>query len=179
MEEIWADATHIPFTGAESGTYAGGAFRGVLHTTEAKYYHPSATDYYGHKNPPHFTLVVESGQPRMYQHYPITRSARALENPLGGVETNRRSAIQIEIAWTAATIGELPDGMVAKLKSWMRWVEQEAGVKLRAPKFHGSEAYGSGSVSRMSSADWNAFDGWCRHPHVPENNHWHPGLIDN
>ena len=53
----------------------------------------------------------------MFQHYSIKVAARALANPPGGVETNRRSAIQVEIAWTAADIASLPAGMIAKLRA--------------------------------------------------------------
>jgi len=114
----------------------------------------------------------------MFQHYSIKVAARALANPPGGVETNRRSAIQVEIAWTAADIASLPAGMIAKHKKWMRWVEQQTGVQQHAPKFFGEEAFGHSGPARLSAEEWNAFDGWCGHQHVPENEHWDPGKID-
>jgi hypothetical protein len=179
MEPMWSEAQSLIFQGASGGSYTGGPFRGVLHTTQSRDYHPSTTEYYGHLNPPHFTLALKNGAAVMYQHYSIKVASRALANPPGGVETNRRSAIQIEIAWTAEKIDELPDVMVEKLKSWMRWVELQTGAVRKAPKFFGSaQAYGTGSSTRMSGMEWDAFDGWCGHQHVPENSHWDPGVID-
>lgn len=178
MESTWSEAEQIPFIGAAGGSYTGGPFRGVLHTTESRDYTPSTTTYYGHSNPPHFTLAMTSDKAVIYQHYSINVAARALANPPGGVQTNRQSSIQIEIAWTAKDIGHLPDIMVAKLKRWMRWVEAQTGIKQVAPKFFGSEAYGHGSAARMSAEEWNSFNDWCGHQHVPENDHWDPGKID-
>jgi hypothetical protein len=179
MEQYWSKAVRLDFTGAAPGSYIPGApYRGVLHTAEAKSYAPSATSYFGHANPPHFTLAQHEGAARMWQHYPITVSARALANPPGGVETNRQGAIQIEICWKAAEIAQLPEPMVAVLKDWMRWVEAQAGVRRHSPAFLDDTAYGSGSPARMPAAAWNSFDGWCGHQHVPENDHWDPGKID-
>ncbi len=179
MDAWWSEATKLEFASQNGGAYTGGPFRGVIHTTEVKSYTPSKTSYYGHHDPPHFTLVLEKSDARFYQHFPITAAARALENRAGGVETNRRSAIQIEIAWKAAEIGKLPEAMVERLWDWMRWVETQAGVKgWNYRKFCGSEASGLKSNARMTADEWNAFDGWCGHQHVPENAHWDPGKLD-
>lgn len=179
MDAWWSEAVKLPFAFQSGGTYTGGPFRGVLHTTEVKSYTPSTTSYYGHHNPPHFTIAMMGSDAKIYQHYPITVAARALENRAGGVETNRRSAIQIEIAWTAADIANLPFAIVMRLWDWMRWVETQTGVKQWVhPTFRGQEASGLHSQFRMSHSDWNSFDGWCGHQHVPENTHWDPGKID-
>ena len=178
METTWAGATQLPFEGAPSGTYVeGGPFRGVLHTTQSKSYSPSKTSYYGKTFAPHFTLATVDGVLTMYQHYPIDRSARALEHK-GSIQTNRRSAIQIEIAWRAEEIAALPNDYVAKLRDWMRWVEAQTGVKRTAPVFLGEEASGEHSPSRMTGDQWHDFNGWCGHQHVPENEHWDPGPVD-
>ena len=130
MDAWWPDAKKLEFAYQNGGSYNGGPFRGVIHTTEFKTYTPSTTDYYGKFDPPHFTMVMEgSGDVRFYQHFPSRSPRRALENRKGGVETNRRSAIQIEVAWKAAEIGDLPEAMVERLWDWMRWVETQTGVK--------------------------------------------------
>ncbi|HZW32746.1 MAG TPA: hypothetical protein VFF52_18680 [Isosphaeraceae bacterium] len=180
MNAWWSEATKIPFAFSHGGSYNGGPFRGVIHTTEVKSYTPSTTSYYGHHNPPHFTMVLgHSDQVTFYQHFPITAAARALENRPGGVETNRRSAIQIEIAWKAAQIDQLPEAMVERLWDWMRWVESETGVDSSVYRqFFGPEAAGLHGVARMTFDEWNAFNGWCGHQHVPENVHWDPGKLD-
>jgi hypothetical protein len=177
MDTMWNGATQLPFHGASPGTYVSGPFRGVLHTTEVKAYEPSQATYYGKTFAPHFTLATVHGAVVMYQHYPIDRSARALEHK-GNIQTNRQSAIQIEIAWTAEDIATLPPEYTAKLREWMRWVESQTGVTRTAPKFFGNEAFGVDSPSRMTAEEWKSFDGWCGHQHVPQNKHWDPGLID-
>ena len=69
MDAFWPKATQLPFTGASAGSYIAGApFRGVLHTTESKDYAPSATSYYGHTDPPHFTLALTDGAARCADH---------------------------------------------------------------------------------------------------------------
>jgi hypothetical protein len=180
MDNWWSEATTLPFASQNGGAYTGGPFRGVIHTTESKSYTPSTTSYYGHHNPPHFTLVMGKWEKTtFYQHFPINVAARALENRAGGVETNRRSAIQIEIAWKAAEIDKLPEAMVERLWDWMRWVETQTGVKSWVyAKFFGIEAKGLNSVARMTGDEWYDFDGWCGHQHVPENEHWDPDKLD-
>lgn len=179
MEAWWSQATKLEFASQNGGAYSGGPFRGVIHTTEITTYKPSKKDYFGHFDPPHFTLVMEGSDARFYQHFPITVAARALENRAGGVETNRRSAIQIELVWKAAEIDKLPQAMVERLWDWMRWVETQAGVKgSRYAEFKGIEAKGLKGTARMTHDEWNAFDGWCGHQHVPENEHWDPGKLD-
>lgn len=179
MDAWWSEATQLQFASQNGGNYTGGPFRGVIHTTETKKYTPSTKTYYGHHNPPHFTVVSgSSDEVTFYQHFPITVAAR-LENHKGGVQTNRRSAIQIEIAWKAKEIDQLPFAMVMRLWDWMRWVETQTDIKrwIR-PTFQGSSAYGQNSSARMSDAEWNDFNGWCGHQHVPENSHWDPGKLD-
>jgi hypothetical protein len=181
MESLYPKARVILFKGSSGGAYLGGPFRGVLHTTQSKSYNPSTTEYYGHSNPPHFTLVRKGSAAVVYQHYSIKVASRALRNPYSGaddVQTNRRSAIQIEIAWLAEEITKFPDFMLVALRELMHWISSEAAIKKIAPPFLGKDAYGSGSASRMSSDEWNAFNGWCGHQHVPENDHWDPGPID-
>ena len=59
MNAWWSEATKLPFASQNGGSYNGGPFRGVIHTTESKSYTPSTTDYYGKFDPPHFTMVME------------------------------------------------------------------------------------------------------------------------
>ncbi len=129
MDPWWSEATNLQFATQDGGAYVGGPFRGVIHTTEFKTYTPSTTSYYGHHNPPHFTLAMERQEARFYQHFPITVAARALEHNAGTAQTNQQSAIQIELAWKAAEIADLPEAMLERLWDWMRWAETQAGIK--------------------------------------------------
>ena len=176
---VYQGGTFIPFISAQSPAFVVGApMRGVLHTTESTDYEPSATTYYGHNNPPHFTIERKANGAQVYQHFSINNGSRALANAPGGVETNRQGAIQIELAWKANKIEDLSVGFKDELRRLMRWIEAQTGIQTIAPPFFGSEAYGSGSISRMSHAKWNIYHGWCGHQHVPENIHWDPGPID-
>ena len=180
MDAWWSEATKLEFATQNGGAYVGGPFRGVIHTTEDKTYTPSTTSYYGHHNPPHFTLVMDGQKARFYQHFPITVAARALEHNAGTVDTNQRSAIQIEIAWTAAEIADLPEAMIERLWDWMRWSELQTGIKSSQYSQFVGEVEGKGyhSSSRMSNDEWIAYNGWCGHQHVPGNKHWDPGKLD-
>lgn len=178
MESYYPGATPIIFQGSTGGTYVDAPFRGVIHTTQSVDYNPSTTSYYGHSNPPHFTVARKSGVARVYQHYSIRVAARALANLDGGVQTNRQCAIQIEIAWRAENIEALPQIMKDELRNLIRWISAEADIQREAPEFVGDEAYGNGAGTRMSAQEWNAYNGWCGHQHVPENEHWDPGPID-
>lgn len=182
MTPLYPGAIQIPFQGSSGGSYlAGVPFRGVLHTAESKDYLPSTTGYFGHHNPPHFTVVRKSGNTKVYQHYSINVASRALANPtmpVDDVQTNRMAAIQIEICWYAAQIEALHPDIKDALRALMRWIEGETGIQRVHPTFYGDEAYGEGSLARMSTQAWTQFNGWCGHQHVPENKHWDPGEID-
>lgn len=173
LNTFYPSATRILFNGADGGAYTAGPFRGILHTTETERFNPSTNQYYGHKNPPHFTLHDGT----IYQHFPIDRAARALANPAGGVQTNRRSAIQIEIAWGAARIADMPEKNWVALREWMRWVESACDIQPICPLFGDSREYGFKNSLELSPEEWKAFNGWCGHQHVPENAHWDPGAI--
>jgi hypothetical protein len=179
--EVWYHAAERNPAVKTGGSFVDGVpFRGVLHTTESKSFAPSSTDYGGwHKSYPHFTLVERSGGVTMYQHIPIDTAARALRNARGGVQTNRARAIQIEIVGRAAESAQMPEAKLDALSRWMRWVEEQTGVRRKAPlEFRGGEAYGLQGAGRMSNQDWLVFDSWCGHQHVPENTHWDPGKIN-
>jgi len=100
-------------------------------------------------------------------------AARALANPSGGVETNRDSAIQIEVVAFAGrpkNIATLKN--VAKL---CRWIEATHGVPKVWP--NGFPRVGSrdpGGHNRNPS-NWNGKGGHYGHSQVPENTHWDPG----
>ena len=122
--ELWCPfAVKLPFTGPTGGSMSS-AYppRGVLHTTESRNFYPQTNAYYGHQNPPHFT--VYKGKP--YQHYPMNVAARALQNQSGGEQTNRAMAYQIEWVWNAKDINDIPDSYTKGLARLMRWIEERA-----------------------------------------------------
>jgi hypothetical protein len=177
---IYSNATVIIFTAASSPSFdLSYPFRGVIHTTQSVDYSPSANNYYGGTDAPHFTVVRKSSGVKVFQHFSTNNGSRALFNEDSGVQTNRGGAIQIEIAWRAENILALPVPMKDALRDLIDWISATKNIqKIAPPFFPESEAYGTGATSRMSFQTWKAFNGWCGHQHVPENIHWDPGLID-
>lgn len=173
MSDWYPHAIRVP-ANRSSGAYADGyPWRGVIHTTESDTYTPSAANYFGHSNYPHFTVDGNN----VYQHVPLDRYAFALANASGGVETNRARAVQIEVVARAAK-PDWPDATVNSLRQAMRWIEAQTGITHDHPRFVGYPAsYGVAADQRMSVAKWRAFNGWCGHQHVPENSHGDPGAI--
>ena len=171
----YSQAEWRPFP--SSGRYTGGPKRLVLHTTEG-YSITGAEAAYRAKNvAPHFTLDPRD---RVWvQHVDTAVAASAMANKSGGVQTNRRSAIQVEIVGFAGQTQHLADGdlgWIGKVLFAICWAE---GIPMHVhPPFVGTEAGTIASASapqRMSFAKWDSFHGVCGHQHVPENHHWDPG----
>jgi hypothetical protein len=120
------------------------------------------------------------------QHFPFNRTARAVLNKSGGVETNNstQGVIQIELNGTCGWSEGMkpnwadPEQMkkVAKpLIDFLVFCKTELGIQLVAPyNFYPYNGHGH----RMSYHEWLSFKGICGHQHVPENSHVDPGLID-
>jgi len=155
----------------DAGSHVAGPYRGVLHTTEGSSYAGARSAYVRYNVAPHFTIGTQG----LWQHMPIDRAARALAHPQGTVETNRHSAVQIEVIWFAKD-SIWVDQLVVAVRDLMIWIEQQTGIQPSAPQFLGSAAYGAHSPTRMSDDAWRAFNGWCGHQHVPHNDHWDPGI---
>lgn len=169
MELWWPKAKRDAFK--DGGTFTGGPFRGVLHTTEGSSYAGARSVYAKSSVAPHFTIGLEGA----WQHVPLNRASRALPNLAGGVETNRQSAVQVEVVHRA---GEpWPDELVPRVRELMEWVEAQTGVQPWAPPFLGSQAYGLKGLARMTTSSWLTFPAWCGHQHVPESSHWDPGPV--
>ncbi len=170
---MWYPQADRTVPGNNAGDFLTGPRRGVLHTTEGG----SATGAFGayrtHNSWPHFT-VGQGG--KVYQHVSLDKAARSLQNQSGGVETNRQGAIQIEVVGYASK-PNWPLAQVGAMILLMRWIEATAGVKPVAPVFGDSKQYGLRNPLEFTPSEWNAFNGWCGHQHVPENSHWDPGAI--
>jgi hypothetical protein len=158
--------------------------RGVLHTTEGR----SWPDYSGWTHEPHLTVMPLPGEGILvHQHLPLERSAYALKNPAGGVQTNRARAVQIELIGTCDTSDrtmyqwvEADDVVLAEL--WRRVivpVSASMGIfsssSVRWEPYPGS--YGLRNPNRLSPGEWTSYNAWCGHAHVPENEHGDPGAF--
>lgn len=158
------DATKVPY--ASAGPFVVGNPKLVWHTTEGS----SLPTYSG--SAPHFTLDPKSG--KLWQHIPITQAAKALMHPAGTVETNRASAIQVELIGFASQTQNWSEQEYTRVASLARWIEANAGVRRACGvKFTGSSV----KPNRMTPTVWLAYNGHCGHQHVPNNDHWDPGAF--
>ncbi len=158
----------------DAGAFVAGPPRGVLHTTEGSSFAGARSAYATNDSWPHFTVSFEGGVFTAHQHLSVSVAARSLEHRPGTVETNKHSAIQIEIVGMAAGAPNFPASYLDGLACIMRWIETNAGVaRSCAVNF-----VAPGAETRMTDAQWPAYAGWCGHQHVPHNAHEDPGAID-
>lgn len=152
----------------------------VLHTTEGGSVAGAESAMRARGVPSHLTYDPTSRV--LHQHVRLDRSAMALANKRGGVQTNRRKqVIQVEIVGYAGKTHEMPEWWYRNIvDDVIRPLQQMFSVPVVAPEFlgamHGTIATAS-ARQRMSYAEWNAYTGFCGHQHVPENHHWDPGFF--
>jgi hypothetical protein len=166
----------------------------ILHSTEG-FGWPS---YGGGQSAPHMTIMPDFKNKKVIvrQHLAGNKSARALVNRSGGVETNTANVFQIEMVGTcdpnihkkyASTehiyMPEAPQWFIDGVADVIRWLDKQY------PKFQIADGAPRGWVGpeksparesapqRMSAAEWNKFYGIAGHQHVPENAHWDPGAF--
>lgn len=165
--------------GQSGGTYTSGPFKVVLHTTETR----TVPGYQSGAVAPHLTFAPASRQ--WYQHTELTTAARALRNEAGGAQTNRDSALQVEIVCysakaTAEQVGGLWVGNLTKealddVRALIEWT----GVPLEWPGHQALSYAEANKVGfRLTQAEWDKYAGVVGHQHVPENDHWDPGALD-
>jgi len=156
----------------------------VIHTTETSGL-PSYKDGY---TAPHLTYDPEFGN--FYQHTDLNVAARALTNPPGGVQTNRQSALQLEIICysnkriadqtkSRLWVGDLTDKNYADLEDFVDFCVKNYRVK---PVWPGKQAFSYSQANapgfRMTGAQWVSYSGVCGHQHIPEQTHWDPGALN-
>lgn len=174
------DVERVPWN-RDGGSYVGGPWRLIVHRTEGHTVDASIATYRARGVWPHFTADIRPGQQRLVQHGPLNIAASATKNLPGGVETNRRQAVQIEVVgftdrpypgedwrWLGRQLAPCfaPGGIKAESTS-RPWVDASDGFVARPD-----------APQRMTYAEWDAFNGVCGHQHVPENDHYDPGKID-
>ena len=165
----------------DGGSHVAGPWRLVIHRTEGWDVDASIGTYRQRGVWPHFTADIRPGQFRLVQHGPLNVAASAMKNLPGGVETNRRQAIQIEVVgftdrpfgdenwqWLGAQLAPIFAGGEIKAESTTRaWVDASDGFIARPD-----------APQRMTYLEWDTFNAICGHQHVPENDHYDPGKID-
>jgi hypothetical protein len=165
----------------------------LLHTTEGT----TLVDYSKGAEAPNITARPNFAKKRLdwFQHYAFDRSARALVNKAGGVETNTEDVVQVELigtcdpahrkTWGKLQAGvhyifwpEAPDWALDDLADFLAWQNVKNGVPLTTPKdwLPYPSSYGNSRV-RMTFAEWRTAKGVLGHMHPPENVHGDPGNI--
>lgn len=164
-------AVSKPFDGSP-GDYAGGhPFKIVHHTTEGTSAGSAFATYRMTKNIPHFTVDAMT----IYQHVDTDKAVSALRHPSGTTETNRSSAVQIElVGFAGRSKSEAALGNVARL---CRWIETTHDVPMiwpsgfpNPPTVDGTDPGGH----NRNQDNWDNKGGHYGHSHVPNNVHWDP-----
>jgi hypothetical protein len=188
MATTWRDTCTRHILGGDAGPFSGGPTKIVLHSTETGLGIPG---YQGGSVAPHETWVWQPKEGRFakYQHVSHARSAMAMKNLSGGVQTNRDGAHQVEIAGScdrgfAAKYGYpyLPgmgDDFLTALGKEVRQLAADVDCKLEAIRdwVDYPKSYGRGP-SRMTLSEWDNFAGICGHQHAAENDHGDPGSLN-
>lgn len=163
-----------PISGS-SGPHVGGPFKIVHHTTEGSSAQGAMQAFAEHRSDPHFTVDATT----IFQHIDTAEGARALRNDPGGVQTNRDSAVQIELVGFA----HLPKDHAAltNLARLCRWIEATHSVPkvwpsgFPRPAKNGKDPGGH----NRDAATWDTKSGHYGHCHVPENTHWDPAYTQD
>lgn len=159
-----------PISGS-CGPHLGGPYKIVHHTTEGSTAEGAMQAFLQHRSDPHFTVDAD----HIYQHVDTAEGARALRNEAGGVQTNRDSAVQIELVGFAHLPKE--PRALTQLARLCRWIETTHGVPsvwpagLPRPARNGRDP--GGHV--RDPQKWDSQGGHYGHSQVPENTHWDPG----
>lgn len=155
-------------------SYTGEPFRIVHHVTDGSTYGGARSAYVANRSEPHFTVDATT----IYQHIDTGLAARSLKNAAGGVQTNRASAVQIEVVgFSGKPKNEATLRNVARL---CRWIEKTHGVPrmwpngVPKPPRDGRDPGGH----NRNAQTWRIKGGHYGHCHVPENDHWDPGYTD-
>ncbi len=162
-------ATQRPISGS-AGSFTGGPFKIVHHTTEGSSAQGAFDAFTKHRSDPHFTV----DRTTIFQHIDTDVAARALRNAAGGVETNRDSAVQIEVVgFAGASKNAQTLRNVARL---CRWIEAKHGVPSVWPSGPPRPARNGGDPGghNRDIANWDKKGGHYGHSQVPENVHWDP-----
>lgn len=151
------------------GPWTVGEKAGCLHTTEGSTFAGADAALKSARSQPHF-LVGPGGEIKQYR--PIGDAATTLRNAPGGVETNRKRLVQIEVVGFASK-PDWPEAQKQAVARVMAFCARHGVPLVSNVRF--TDARG---VRRLNGQQWLDARGWLGHQHVPENDHWDPGAVD-
>lgn len=150
---------------------------GVGHTTEGSF--ESALAVFREHYAPNFMVGRDgAGRVRILQFVPVGFMAEALQNHVGGGETNRWARAQIELVASSSLQPWTPGPEVLKaFAGLLRELKTVAGIPLERPFPDTLPAgvWATETNSRRQSGKWGSVPGWFNHLEVPENDHWDMG----
>lgn len=151
-------------------SYVGGPFKIVHHTTESSSESGSVGELHWKHVESHF--VVDDT--RIIQLLDTDKAARALRNEWGGVQTNRDSAIQIELVGFAGK--PKSKASLANVRRLCRWLEDHHGIPRVWPNGYPNPPKNGKDPGHhnRNAHNWDTMGGHYGHSQVPENIHWDP-----
>jgi hypothetical protein len=163
-----------PFDGSPGAYVDGHPFKVVHHTTEGPSAEAAFAAYSATRNIPHFTVDDMT----IYQHVDTDLAASALRHPTGTTETNRSSAVQIELVGFAGRAKR--PASLENLARLCRWIEETHNVPREWPNGHPKPAINGrdpGNHNR-NEENWVNKGGHYGHSQVPNNVHWDPAYTE-
>jgi hypothetical protein len=136
-------------------------------------------------------LRLQEGDVVKLQHCALGKTGYALKGSQSAkVETNNMgiTCIQTEFVSRASWGDDLTeweyDVVATAIAEQIQAARDHFGDQTiidptNVPEFHDSRAYGFGDPWEMSKQEWANFTGICGHQHVPGQDHWDPGKVDN
>lgn len=159
-------------SGAKSaGPFTSGPFKIVHHTTEGSTLKGALTALGSVHSESHF--VVDENE--IVQLIDTQFASKSLRNAAGGVQTNKDSAIQIEMVGFAGKPKNIKT--LLNVRRLCRWIEENYDVPriwpngYPKPPKNGKDPGGH----NRNAKNWDTLGGHYGHSQVPENVHWDPG----
>lgn len=153
----------------DAGAFTSGPYKIVHHTTEGGF-QGSLDTLEGRHVESHFLI----GPERIIQFIDTDRSSKSLQNLSGGVQTNRDSAIQLELVGYAARFKD--PRVLANAAAICRQLETHHNIPRKWPNGYPTPyPLPAGVKQNRDAHTWDTVGGHYGHCHVPENFHGDPG----
>lgn len=165
----YSEAIWHPLNGG-AGKFTGGPYKIVLHTTEGSTAAGALESLKTAHSDSHF--VVDAFD--VYQLIDTDQASRSLRNKSGGVQTNKDSAIQIEMVGFAGKPKSRE--MLTLVRRLCRWLEQQYDIPRTFPAGPLPQKPSEAGVEARPPEVWDHKGGYYGHSQVPENNHWDPAM---
>jgi hypothetical protein len=174
---VWAPSPHHSGNTPRQPSWPS---RGVLHTTETD---PGTWSGVRNNLRYPYHALIEVRARKAYQLVDLDRTASSLKaSPR--TETNHagRHCVQYSLVMRANDTPDLTDGDLQYLADLCGWTSEQCGINADLwAKTHGPNdgivLATASSPIRMSITQWQTWNGWACHQHIPDNDHWDCGAL--